>query len=335
MSKKLKKPKFLLTFYGVKLLEEDRMTELKYKGFSPAEIAVGKIEGIIFRHAEEAAFLWLLRDAAVRRSALHAQRPGQARRARRGPPRRPAGRRRAGWEIVKRRARGGEPGEVFAAAVLAFESGERGRIQCVLEAGVATPEAARGLISALGWLPIEQASGPIKALLAADQPARKRVGIAGGGGPSQDAIGLPCSRRPWPPTIRSSGPRPPGRRANWAWSTSTSPPGPISGPRTRTCRFWAAWSNALLNGHKDAVACLQNIAEGGGPFAERAAQMAMRRLPPNDAKVWLKKLVKELGTETDRHHRRRRVRRSRGRPLPDRPDEGSPNWPRSPGSRSA
>ena len=42
------------------------MTELKYKGFSLAEIAVGKIEGIIFRHAEEAAFLWLLRDAAVR-----------------------------------------------------------------------------------------------------------------------------------------------------------------------------------------------------------------------------------------------------------------------------
>jgi hypothetical protein len=29
------------------------------------------------------------------------------------------------------------------------------------------------------------------------------------------------------------------------------------------CRFWATWSNALLNGHKDAVTCLQNIAEAG------------------------------------------------------------------------
>src|SRR5208337_5679900 len=56
-----------------------------------------------------------------------------------------------------------------------------------------------------------------------------------------------------------------------------------------------AWSNALLNGHKDVMSHLQNVAEAGGPFAERAAQMAIRRLVPNDARIWLKRLVKELG----------------------------------------
>src|SRR5262249_2999898 len=62
-----------------------------------------------------------------------------------------------------------------------------------------------------------------------------------------------------------------------------------------TVRFWAAWSNALLSGYKDAVAYLQNFAEAGGPLGERAAQMAMRRLVPNDAKLWLKRLVRDLG----------------------------------------
>ena len=43
------------------------------------------------------------------------------------------------------------------------------------------------------------------------------------------------------------------------------------------------------------MAYLQNVAEAGGPFAERAAQMAMRRLSANNAKIWLKRLVKDLG----------------------------------------
>src|SRR5262249_40299589 len=61
-----------------------------------------------------------------------------------------------------------------------------------------------------------------------------------------------------------------------------------------TVRFWAAWSNVLLNGRRDAVAYLQGVAESNEPESIRAAQMAMRRLAPNDAKTWLKRLVKEL-----------------------------------------
>jgi hypothetical protein len=40
------------------------------------------------------------------------------------------------------------------------------------------PETVRRLISALGWLPYDQASRHIKTLLAAELPALKRVGIA-------------------------------------------------------------------------------------------------------------------------------------------------------------
>src|SRR5262249_12955349 len=61
-----------------------------------------------------------------------------------------------------------------------------------------------------------------------------------------------------------------------------------------TCRFWAAWSIALLNGHQDALAGLQSIAEAGGPFSTRAVTMALRRLPPRDARIWIKRLILEL-----------------------------------------
>src|SRR5262249_50625938 len=61
------------------------------------------------------------------------------------------------------------------------------------------------------------------------------------------------------------------------------------------CRFWAAWSNTLLNGHKDALAALQAIAEAGGPYSERSVRMVLRRLPPRDARIWIKKLIRELG----------------------------------------
>ncbi len=249
---------------------------------------------IIERHVEEAAFLSLLRDSAVvaphyllwelakldDRVEAHIDGLRVA-----GEP---------GWEMVKKAlVEIGEPGEVFAAGVLALESGDAEKIQQVIEVGSATPEAARGLISALGWLSYEQASRPIRDLLAADEPARKRGGIAA------SAI---HRRNPGPALLAAFGANDPALRARALRAAGEL--GFVDSHVTLrsnlkhkdpTVRFWAAWSNALLIGHRDAVAHLQNVAEGGGPLAERAAQMAMRRLAPNDAKIWLKRLVKDLG----------------------------------------
>lgn len=252
------------------------------------------IPPIAEQHATEAAFLWLLRDrTAVAPHATLADLTGMDDRLEShvdglrvaGQP---------GWEIAKGQlAELGGPGEVFAAAVLAFESGGPAKIQDVLAAGSAKPESVRGVISALGWLPYDQASKHIRALLAADGPALRRVGIAASAIHRRNpGSALQAAFAADDPLLKARAFRAVGElgivdthitlRANLK---SKDP----------TVRFWAAWSNALLNGHKDAVAYLQNVAEAGGPFAERAAQMAMRRLSPNDAKVWLKRLVKELG----------------------------------------
>ena len=59
------------------------------------------------------------------------------------------------------------------------------------------------------------------------------------------------------------------------------------------CRFWAAWSIALLVGYPEAVQVLQRFTESPtGPFRERALQIALRRMPLEAAHEWLARLGK-------------------------------------------
>jgi uncharacterized protein (TIGR02270 family) len=249
---------------------------------------------IVEQHAEEAAFLWLIHDAAVGAphyllwelakldDRLEAHIDGL----------RVAGDQ--GWEIAKGQlVEIGEPGEVFASGVLAFESGDPARIQDVLAVATAQPETVRGLVSALGWLTYEQASRHIKSFLAADDPVVKRVGIAA------SAI---HRRNPGPTLVEAFATADPLLKARALRAAGEL--GLVDSHITLrvhlkakdpTCRFWAAWSMALLSGHKDAVASLQAIAETGGPFSARAVRMAMRRLAPHDARIWIKRLIRELG----------------------------------------
>jgi uncharacterized protein (TIGR02270 family) len=252
------------------------------------------VPAIVDQHAEEAAFLWLLRDGAIREphfalkdiikleSRVEAHLDGL----------RIAGD--AGLQLVLEQLEAHpEPGEAFAAGVQTFWGGEPEKTHRVIEVGTATPEASRGLISALGWLPYEQASKHITGLLATESPSERRVGIAA------SAI---HRRNPGPALEEAFGSDEPGLRARAFRAAGEL--GLVDTHITLranlkakdpTVRFWAAWANALLSGYKDAVAYLQNIAEAGGPLGERAAQLAMRRLAPNDAKLWLKRLVRDLG----------------------------------------
>src|SRR5262245_54747704 len=96
---------------------------------------------VVEQHAEEAAFLWHLRDAAA--SSPHYLLADLIRLDNRGDAHldglRIAGA--PGWEIVKAASINvGGPGEVFAAAVLAFESGDVAKLRDVLAAGTAKPD---------------------------------------------------------------------------------------------------------------------------------------------------------------------------------------------------
>ena len=104
------------------------------------------IETVVKQHAEESAFLWLLRDSAVH--APHYSLKDMAKLDNRLDAHidglRIAGD--AGWEICKEAMGVGESGEVFAAALLAFESRDEARIRTVLEAAEERLETCRGLV---------------------------------------------------------------------------------------------------------------------------------------------------------------------------------------------
>jgi len=253
------------------------------------------IEDVVSEHAQDAAFLWQLRDAAVSRPhyRLHDLTKLDDRVEAHLDGLRVAGD--EGWEMARAAMlKSGGPGETFAAAVLALESGREERSAEVLQVGSKTPKAARGLISALGWLAYEEAAKHIKSWIAAESSTSRRIGLAASSihrrNPGPDALNPALASGD--PLLKARALRAFGELGLVDYHINARANIKAKDP---ACRFWAAWSNALLNGHKDAVAYLQNVAESGGPFAERAAQMAMRRLAPNDAKLWLKRLVKELG----------------------------------------
>ncbi|MEE9129610.1 MAG: TIGR02270 family protein [Phycisphaerales bacterium] len=242
---------------------------------------------VITQHAEEAAFHWLLRDAAV--CAPHYDLKDLAKLDDRVEAHidglRIAGA--AGWEIVKEELGWQEAGEVFTAAILAFESGDAERIEEVLEVGVGEIELARGVISALGWMTYEQARPQIDSLLASDVPMRRRIGIAAAAihrkdpGEALKAALVDDDAALRARALRAAGEL--GRRDVLSLVKG------CVGHEDPGVRFWAAWSASVL-GEMTAVLPLREIALGGGRSAERAADMAARRMPPVNALVWQKEL---------------------------------------------
>jgi uncharacterized protein (TIGR02270 family) len=155
-----------------------RSSSLHPVGFSPAEISARINVGVVAQHADNVAFLWEQRDAAVDAphytlrdlidldERVEANLDGL----------RMAGD--VGWRLCEDGLATGEPGETFAAAALAVLSGAPDRTEKVL--GVASTDWNRGraVVSALGWVPFDGAERLIVELTGATESWRRRIGIA-------------------------------------------------------------------------------------------------------------------------------------------------------------
>jgi len=132
----------------------------------------------VSQHAEEAAFLWLLRDAAI--SAPHYSLQDLADLDERVEAHidglRVAGD--GGWAMVADGLQQQESGEVFAAAVIALEGNDPQRLQQVYTAVESAPDTGRGLVSAAGWVSPDKLRGKIAGMLGSDSPLWLRTGIA-------------------------------------------------------------------------------------------------------------------------------------------------------------
>jgi uncharacterized protein (TIGR02270 family) len=246
------------------------------------------IPHIVEQHAEEAAFLWLLRSNAV--YAPHYNLRDLIRLDNRVEAHldglRVAGE--AGWELCKSAAADGGAGAVFAAGVLALESGKDERITFVIEQGCAKPAKARGLVSALGWLPYSRVKEVTRSLCSSARTPLKRVGIAAAAVQRQHPdFTLARALLDNDPLLRTRVLRAVGELGATDVLTALKP---FLNHEDAACRFWAAWSGALVYNDPAALGTLQTIAEAGGPFAPAAANLAVRRLDIGPANRWRGKL---------------------------------------------
>ena len=246
-------------------------------------------EEICEEHAQQAAFLWLLRDNAARDTAydlaelaelddrVEAHLDGL----------RLAGD--AGWEACVALLADPEGGEVFGAAVIAVDRWDLRGVARVLDTFNDAPDLARGFVAALGWTPFDRVRRLLPGLLAGrSPPSLQWLGISAcvahrqdPGGPLGNAL-LSSSPRLKARALRAAGEL---GRADLLADVRAELQSP-----DEECRFWAAWSAALF-GEAAAAQALWRFASGSTPFAERAACMAMCRMDPAMAYTWLYSLV--------------------------------------------
>jgi uncharacterized protein (TIGR02270 family) len=253
------------------------------------------IREVVEQHAEDAAFLWLLRDDAVHApnynlkdlsdldERVEANIDGL----------RVAGE--VGWEYCEKGLEIEEPGEVFAAGVIAFEGNDERRIRKVLEIACSAPELWRALGSALGWLTFEQARTHAELFLRSDDAKVAQIGLTGFAVHRQDPGSFLVD------AISSSDPHLRARALKAAGELGKTNiinllMDALSDP-DETCKYYAGWSAARLGQPNDGViTVLKEITLRGGDYCERAADMVMRVLDVTSTKAWYRDLLKNSDT---------------------------------------
>lgn len=253
---------------------------------------VRTIPAVLSQHAESSAFLWLLRRAAVSQphyrlqdlakldDQLDAHLDGLRTHGE------------SGWGIVSEALLLREPGEVFTAALVAFESGLQDCIHAVLGVAVGGPGLEAAVISSLGWLPFTHAQRHLTSLF--DAPDHSMIGLAGSvihradPGPVLSAAVAGNDDRLMARALRAIGELGRLDLVAIAKRSLKADDGDVL--------FSAAWSTALLSGNPEALSALAAVAQSDSRHRERALQTAMRRAGLGAAKVWLRRLAQEAAT---------------------------------------
>ncbi len=244
--------------------------------------------------SEDASFLWLLRTNAVDQpnfrsnDLLILERRVDARLD--GLMTAPE----ESWEFCVAAMETQQAGEVFAAAIVAFRSLDVSKIQCVIEAGLASPQGFKGLVSALGWLPGRLCHSWIKKFLTSKDLNHKYLAVAA------------CSVRREDPReyltnifqredcvahvkLYARSLRLIGELKRRDLSAALPIAMQSDNPEIL---FWASWSAVML-GDKSVVKNLQPFVLKAGVNQARAIELAFRVLPVETARVWISDLAKD------------------------------------------
>ena len=253
-------------------------------GFSSVEISQQVNEEVVAQHVEDTAFLWLLRDAAVKAPHYKLQDLADL------DERLDAnieGLRVAsefGWQLCLEALEYDEPGEVFAASVLAFESEHGGRVERVVTSGFESYENFRALVSALGWIDKRQLKRWLPGLLSARSIHYRQLGLAACSINRIDpGEALNLALKDNEPTLQRHALRAIGRLKRADLRHELSRHFQNEDP---SCRFWAAWSAALM-GSNQAVEILKTFVVLDKSYRRQAMNVMFRVMQPEDINEWL------------------------------------------------
>lgn len=241
--------------------------------------------------ATDASFLWLLRSLAVDRShytkadiaELDKRMDAQLDGLMTAPE--------ESWAICREAREGGNAGEQFVAAVLAFRSLDVIKIQESVELGLASPECMPSLVSALGWLPGRLCHSWIKRFLTSKDIDHKYLALAA------------CSIRREDPAdylttiLRRDDciahPKLYARALRIIGELKRHDLMPVLRKALRSdnqgIRFWSIWSSVLL-GDKTVLPLLSPYVLERNPHQNLALQLAFRSLTINEARRWISAL---------------------------------------------
>jgi uncharacterized protein (TIGR02270 family) len=249
------------------------------------------IPHIAEQHTEEAAFLWILRSNAVH--APHYRLKDLAKLDNRveahldglriaGP---------TGAELCEAALQIGEAGEVFAAALSALESKDPQRLANIISIAEQSPEASKGLISALGWTEPANLAGTVKQFLLSASEFQQFLGIAAcavhrvdPGAKLEQLIKQPSV----PSYLKARALRTAGelKRRDLYYPVQD-----CFMDENPQIRFWAAWAAVLMGNRDRGVELLKNFVVTGGRQFPLALTLLLRVLTPDAAGNLLKGLA--------------------------------------------
>ncbi|MFP9021714.1 TIGR02270 family protein [Pseudomonas aeruginosa] len=251
------------------------------------------IAAIVDQHAEEAAFLALLRDYAVRAphydleelaeldQRIEAHLDGLA----------IAGQ--AGHDALLEQLDAHAQGEAFALAVLAMQAGDDALIGRMRACLAASPEARRGFAAALGWLDWDQARPWVERLLASPEPLFRAIGLAACGMHRHD---------PGPALLSALGHADPAVLARAARTAGElrrrDLMANIRAYRAHddpSLRFWANWATAQM-GDGEQLGPLRAFAGQPGPFQLPATMVLLAWQPRDTSMAWIRQLMQAADT---------------------------------------
>ncbi|HBO4639426.1 TPA: TIGR02270 family protein [Pseudomonas aeruginosa] len=251
------------------------------------------IAAIVDQHAEEAAFLALLRDYAVRAphydleelaeldQRIEAHLDGLA----------IAGQ--AGHDALLEQLDAHAQGEAFALAVLAMQAGDDALIGRMRACLATSPEARRGFAAALGWLDWDQARPWVERLLASPEPLFRAIGLAACGMHRHD---------PGPALLSALGHADPAVLARAARTAGElrrrDLMANIRAYRAHddpSLRFWANWATAQM-GDEEALGPLRAFAGQPGPFQLPATMVLLAWQPRDTSMAWIRQLMQAADT---------------------------------------